>query len=46
MASEGSPLFTLAQQGAEVANLVVAKKSAGKPPWEPSVGNQDHARRA
>jgi hypothetical protein len=31
MAPDGSPLALLAQQGAEAANLVVAKKSAGVP---------------
>jgi hypothetical protein len=31
MAPDGSPLALLAQQGAEVVNLVVAEKSAGVP---------------
>jgi hypothetical protein len=48
MALEGSPLVTLAQQGGEVANLVVAKKSSDNSQREPSVSNQpnDWARRA
>jgi hypothetical protein len=40
MAPEGSPLVALAQQGAELANLVVAEKSVGNPRREPSIGNQ------
>jgi hypothetical protein len=31
MALEGSSLITLAQQGAEVANVIVAQRSAGNP---------------
>jgi hypothetical protein len=46
MAPNGSPLALLAQQGAEAANLVVAKKSTGVPRREPSGGNNDRARRA
>jgi hypothetical protein len=46
MASDGSPLALLAQQGAEAANLVVAEKSTGVPRREPSVGHNDRARRA
>jgi Glu-tRNA(Gln) amidotransferase subunit E-like FAD-binding protein len=46
MTPEGSPLIALAQQGTEAANLVVAERSGGNPPWEPSIGNQDWARRA
>jgi hypothetical protein len=39
MAPEGSPLVALAQQGAEVANLMIAEKSANNPRREPSIGN-------
>jgi hypothetical protein len=46
MAPDGSPLAVLAQQGVEVVNLIVADKSAGAPQREPSVGNNDKARRA
>jgi hypothetical protein len=46
MAPDGSPLAVLAQQGAEVANLIVAKKSVGIPQREPSVGGNGRARRA
>jgi hypothetical protein len=46
MASEDSPLIALAQQGAEAANLILAERSADNPPREPSIGNQDRARRA
>jgi hypothetical protein len=45
MASDGSPLALLAQQGAEAANLIVAKKSASGLRREPSTGNNDRARR-
>jgi hypothetical protein len=31
MELEGSPLVALAQQGADVANLVIVEKSAGNP---------------
>jgi hypothetical protein len=44
MAPDGSPLALLVQQGAEVANLVVAEKSAGVPRRELSVGHNDQAR--
>jgi hypothetical protein len=46
MAPDGSPLALLAQQGAEVANLVVAEKSTGVHRREPSGGHNDRARRA
>jgi hypothetical protein len=46
MTPNGSPLAVLAQQGAEVANLIVAKKSVGIPQREPSVGGNGRARRA
>jgi hypothetical protein len=46
MAPDGSPLAVLAQQGAEAANLVVAEKSANVPRREPSVSDNDQARRA
>jgi hypothetical protein len=46
MAPDGSPLALLAQQGAEAANLVVAKKSTGIPRREPSGGHNDRARHA
>jgi hypothetical protein len=39
MAPEGSPLVALAQQGAEVANLTIAEKSANNPRREPSIDN-------
>jgi hypothetical protein len=39
MTLEGSPLITLAQQGVEVVNVVVAQRLAGNPRGEPSVGN-------
>jgi hypothetical protein len=42
MAPEGSPLVALAQQGAEVANVVVAWQSTGNPQGEPSVGNRSN----
>jgi hypothetical protein len=44
MTPDGSPLALLAQQEAEVANLIVAEKSAGVPQKEPSVGHNDRAR--
>jgi hypothetical protein len=44
MTHEGSPLVTLAQQGAEVANVVVAQRSADNPRGEPSVGNRSNGR--
>jgi hypothetical protein len=46
MALDGSPLVVLAQQGAEATNLVVAEKSVGFSWREPSVGDNDRARRA
>jgi hypothetical protein len=40
MAPKGSPLLALAQQGAEVANHVIAaEQSAGNHRGEPSDGN-------
>jgi hypothetical protein len=45
MTLDGSPLAILAQQVAEAANLVVAEKSAGIPRREPSIGDNDRARR-
>jgi hypothetical protein len=45
MAPEGSPLIALAQQGAELANLVVTGRSTDNPPHEPFVDNQSWARR-
>jgi hypothetical protein len=39
IAPEGSPLIALAQQGAEVANVIIAQRSVGNPRGEPSVGN-------
>jgi hypothetical protein len=44
MASDGSPLAVLAQQGAEAANLIVAEKSADVPQRKPSVSGNDRAR--
>jgi hypothetical protein len=41
-----APLAVLAQQRAEAANLVIAKKSIGVPQREPSVCDNDRARRA
>jgi hypothetical protein len=46
MAPDGSPLALLAQQGVEVANLIVAEKSVGVSRGEPSAGRNDRARRA
>ncbi len=46
MTPDGSPLALLAQQGAEVTNLVVAEKSASVPRREPFVGHNNQARRA
>jgi hypothetical protein len=42
---DGSPLAVLAQQGAKVANLVVTEKSIGVPWREPSIDDNDRARR-
>jgi hypothetical protein len=39
MAPEGSSLVALAQQGAEVANVIMAQRLAGNPRGEPSVDN-------
>jgi hypothetical protein len=39
MAPEGSPLVALAQQGAKVANVIIAQRSTGNPRGEPPVGN-------
>jgi hypothetical protein len=44
MSPDGSPLALLAQQGAEVANLIVAEKSASGPQREPFAGHNDRAR--
>jgi hypothetical protein len=44
MVLEGSPLIALAQQDAEVANLIVAERSADKPQREPSVSNRSNDR--
>jgi hypothetical protein len=42
LAPESSPLVALAQQGAEVANLIATEKSIGNPCREPSVDNRSH----
>jgi hypothetical protein len=39
MTPEVSPLVALTQQGAEVANVIIAQRSVGNPLGEPSVGN-------
>jgi hypothetical protein len=44
MALEGSPLVSLAQQGVDAANYVIAERSADNPRGEPSVGNRSHDR--
>jgi hypothetical protein len=44
MTPDGSPIDVLAQQGAEAANLIIAKKSVDVPRREPSVGDNDRAR--
>jgi hypothetical protein len=44
MIPEGSPLVALAQQGAEVANVIVVQRSTGNPRGEPSVGNRSNDR--
>jgi hypothetical protein len=41
-----APLAVLAQQRVEAANLVIAKKSIGVPQREPSICDNDRARRA
>jgi hypothetical protein len=46
MVPNGSPLAVLAQQGAEAVNLVIVEKSAGFPRREPSIGDNNQARRA
>jgi hypothetical protein len=46
MAPDGSLLAVLAQQGAVMTNLVIAKKSTGIPRRDPSVDDDDRARRA
>jgi hypothetical protein len=46
MMPDDSPLVVLAQQGAEVANLIIAEKSADVPRREPSVSDNDRVRRA
>jgi hypothetical protein len=45
MAPDGSPLAVLAQQGAEAANLIITEMSASIRRREPSVDNNDRARR-
>jgi hypothetical protein len=40
MAPEGSPLVALVQQGAEVANVIIAQRSTDNPRGEPSIGDQ------
>jgi hypothetical protein len=44
MAPEGSPLVTLAQQGAKAANFIVAQRLVGNPRVEPSIGNRSNDR--
>jgi hypothetical protein len=44
MAPDCSPLAVLAQQGAEVANLVITEKLTGVPQREPSVSDNDQVR--
>jgi hypothetical protein len=44
MTHEGSPLVVLAQQRAEVVNVIVAQRSGGNPRGEPSVGNRSNDR--
>jgi hypothetical protein len=48
MAPKSSPLVALAQQGAEVVNVVLAQRSTDNPRGEPSVINQsnDQGKRA
>jgi hypothetical protein len=48
MTPEVSPLVALTQQGAEVANVIIAQRSVGNPLGEPSVGNwsNDQGKRA
>jgi hypothetical protein len=42
MAPEGSPFVALAQQGAEVVNVIVAQRLDGNPRGEPAVGNRSN----
>jgi hypothetical protein len=44
MTPEGSPLVALAQQGAKVANVIVAQRSVDNPRGEPSVSNLSNDR--
>jgi hypothetical protein len=46
MAPDSSPFVVLAQQGAEVANLIVIEKLTNVSRREPSIGGNDQARRA
>jgi hypothetical protein len=48
MTHECSPLVALAQQEAEVVNVIVAQRSTGNPQGEASVGNRsdDRGKRA
>jgi hypothetical protein len=46
MAPDGSPIAVLAQQGVEVANLIIVEKSVDVLWREPSVGDNDRARLA
>jgi hypothetical protein len=46
MGARWLPLAILAQQGVEAVNLVIVEKSVGFPCREPSVGDNDRARRA
>jgi hypothetical protein len=42
MATEGSPLVALAQQGAKVANIIIAQQFASNPRGEPSISNRSN----
>jgi hypothetical protein len=44
MTPKGSPLVALAQQGAKVANVIVAQRSVDNPRGEPSVSNLSNDR--
>jgi hypothetical protein len=48
MTPEGSPLIALAQQGAKVANVIMAQRSVDNPRRESSIGNRldDREKRA
>jgi hypothetical protein len=48
MTPEGSPLIALAQQGAKVANVIMAQQSVDNPRRESSIGNRldDRGKRA